>query len=106
MYFHQVKQENSEIWEETEKFSSFTNGQNFSTSLNIIIHVCISVHMVLIQDLRLALWAVGDLGNISQESLKQSLEQLFQGVLQKLPVQVVQEATQQTASLLFKLYDR
>ncbi|MCJ8729933.1 hypothetical protein PDJAM_G00111720 [Pangasius djambal] len=64
------------------------------------------MHTVLIRDLRLALWAVGDLGNISQESLKQSLEQLFQGVLQNLPVQVVPEATEQTARLLFKLYDR
>ncbi|KAK3557211.1 hypothetical protein QTP70_026129, partial [Hemibagrus guttatus] len=72
----------------------------------IIIHVCVSVHMVLIQDLRSALWAVDDSGNISQENLKQSLEQLFQGVLQKLPVQVVPEATEQTARLLFKLYDR
>ncbi|KAK3574334.1 hypothetical protein QTP86_005166 [Hemibagrus guttatus] len=66
----------------------------------------IGVHMVLIQDLRSALWAVDDSGNISQENLKQSLEQLFQGVLQKLPVQVVPEATEQTARLLFKLYDR
>ncbi|XP_034167205.2 dystrotelin isoform X1 [Pangasianodon hypophthalmus] len=64
------------------------------------------MHMVLIRDLCSALWAVGDLGNISQESLKHSLEQLFQGVLQNLPVQAVPEATEQTARLLFKLYDR
>lgn len=62
--------------------------------------------MVLIQDLRSALWAVGDSGNTSQENLKQSLEQLFKGVLQKFPVHVVPEATEQTARLLFKLYDR
>ncbi|KAF7711256.1 dystrotelin [Silurus meridionalis] len=64
------------------------------------------MHMVMIGDLRSASWTEGDLGNISQESLKQSLEQLFQGVLQTLPVQVVPEATEQTARLLFKLYDR
>ncbi|XP_017337602.2 dystrotelin isoform X3 [Ictalurus punctatus] len=64
------------------------------------------MHMVSIRDLGSALWAVGDLGNLSEESLKQSLEQLFQGVLQKLPVQVVPEAIEQTSRLLFKLYDR
>ncbi|KAI5613563.1 dystrotelin [Silurus asotus] len=49
------------------------------------------VHMVMIRDLRSAPWTEGDLGNISQESLKQSLEQLFQGVLQTLPVQVIND---------------
>lgn len=81
-------------------------GKVCATSLVIIIHVCVSVHMVSIRDLGSALWAVGDLGNLSEESLKQSLEQLFQGVLQKLPVQVVPEAIEQTSRLLFKLYDR
>lgn len=77
-----------------------------TTSQVIIIHVCVSAHMVLIRDLLSALWPVGDSGNISQESLKQRLQQLFQGVLQNLPVQVVPKATEQTARLLFKLYDR
>lgn len=72
----------------------------------ILIYVCVSVHMVLIKDLHLVFWPVGDLGTISQQSLKQSLGQLFQGVLQKLQVQEVPEATEQTARLLFKLYDR
>ncbi|TSK62577.1 Dystrotelin [Bagarius yarrelli] len=64
------------------------------------------MHIVLIRDLRSTLWAVGNLGNISQENLKQGLEQLFQGALHKLPVHVVPEATAQTTRLLFKLYDR
>lgn len=72
----------------------------------ILIYVCVSVHMVLIKDLHLVFWPVGDLETISQQSLNQSLEQLFQGVLQKLQAQEVQEATEQTARLLFKLYDR
>ncbi|KAM9483005.1 dystrotelin [Clarias gariepinus] len=64
------------------------------------------MHMVSIQDLHSVLWTVEDSGTISQESLKQNLEQLFQVVLQNLPVQIIPEATEQTARLLFKLYDR
>ncbi|XP_062854172.1 dystrotelin [Trichomycterus rosablanca] len=68
------------------------------------------MHMVLIQDLRHIFCAEGGSENstqkLSQDTLRQSLEQLFLGVLQKLPSQVVQDATEQTTRLLFKLYDR
>ncbi|XP_072538997.1 dystrotelin [Salminus brasiliensis] len=68
------------------------------------------MHLVSIRDLRPILRAVGGSGdptvNLSQQNLKQSLEQLFQGVLQELPDQAVLEAVEQTSRLLFKLYDR
>ncbi|XP_036425746.1 LOW QUALITY PROTEIN: dystrotelin [Colossoma macropomum] len=68
------------------------------------------MHLVFFRDLRPVLRAVGGSGDptvsLSQQNLRQSLEQLFHGVLQELPEQAVSEATEQTTRLLFKLYDR
>ncbi|KAL6456028.1 hypothetical protein MHYP_G00358790 [Metynnis hypsauchen] len=68
------------------------------------------MHLVSLRDLRPILRAVGGSGDptvsLSQQNLRQSLEQLFHGILQELPEQAVSEATEQTTRLLFKLYDR
>lgn len=73
-------------------------------------YINFSVHLISLRDLHPVLRAVGALGDptvsLSQENLRQSLEQLFQSVLQELPDQALSEATEQTARLLFKLYDR
>ncbi|XP_037392263.1 dystrotelin isoform X2 [Pygocentrus nattereri] len=68
------------------------------------------MHLVSLRDLRPILRAVGGSGDptvsLSQQNLRQSLEQLFHGILEELPEQAVSEATEQTTRLLFKLYDR
>ncbi|KAI4885382.1 hypothetical protein NFI96_020331, partial [Prochilodus magdalenae] len=68
------------------------------------------MHLVSLRDLRPFLRAVGGsgdpTGNLSQQNLRQSLEQLFQGILQELPDKAASEASEQTTRLLLKLYDR
>ncbi|XP_035376330.1 dystrotelin isoform X2 [Electrophorus electricus] len=65
------------------------------------------MNAVMLQDLHPVLRAVGDPGDpairLSLGALRQSLEQLFP---QELPGQQTCEASEQTARLLFKLYDR
>ncbi|KAK1798673.1 hypothetical protein P4O66_006964, partial [Electrophorus voltai] len=66
-----------------------------------------NMNAVMLQDLHPVLRAVGDPGDpairLSLGALRQSLEQLFP---QELPGQQTCEASEQTARLLFKLYDR
>ncbi|XP_056314969.1 dystrotelin [Danio aesculapii] len=68
------------------------------------------MHLVSLQDLRPilnTLWTSGEpMISLAQEDVQQHLEELFRSISPELPDQAVSEATDQTTSLLFKLFDR
>ncbi|XP_076848737.1 dystrotelin isoform X2 [Brachyhypopomus gauderio] len=68
------------------------------------------LHVVMLQGLQPILRSMGDSGDptvrVCPETLRQCLERLFHRAPQELPGWKQQEATEQTARLLFKLYDR
>ncbi|XP_043097675.1 dystrotelin [Puntigrus tetrazona] len=68
------------------------------------------MHLVSLQDLRPVLNTLCSSGdpmiNLSQEDVRQHLEELFQSISHELPYETVPEATDQTTRLLFKLFDR